>query len=90
MSDSEDDFVEVSGYQSSDSEWEKISGYSSTEDEAELVVTPAPAASTKAPQAWPSHEMVTSYYQSPPQYPKFISLICCCRFVVTRLAYMFG
>lgn len=49
--------MEVSGYQSSDSEWEKISvGYSSSD---ELVPT-----ATK--QDWPHHEMVTSYYQHAP------------------------
>lgn len=59
MSDSEDDFVEVDGYQSCDSDgWEKISaGYSSSEDDIE--------ASTPKPNNW-TKELVSSYY-SPSQ-----------------------
>eukprot|EP00026_Physarum_polycephalum_P006822 Phypoly_transcript_06875.p1 GENE.Phypoly_transcript_06875~~Phypoly_transcript_06875.p1 ORF type:complete len:366 (+),score=63.36 Phypoly_transcript_06875:318-1415(+) len=70
MSDSEDDFVEVSGYQStgSDSEWEKISaGYSSLEEdgEEELITPPPPVPQTSKDHDWPN-DLVTSYYQHEP------------------------
>ena len=66
MSDSEDDFVEVSGYKSSDSsEWEKISsaGYSSFEEGDEE----GTRETTTKGNDWPQ-DLVASYYQS--TYPK--------------------
>jgi hypothetical protein len=77
MSDSEDDFVEVSGYQSSDSEWEKISvGYNSSSEEELVPAAPAvpavPAIPASKGHAWP-HEMVASYYQGNPVHALYPS-----------------
>lgn len=67
MSYSDDDFVEVSGYQSSDSDWEKIEDYSSGFSSGEEAA-PKKQVATSFPQ-----ELVQSYYRSPDnahsQYP---------------------
>lgn len=55
MSDSEDDFVEVNGYTSSDSDWEKIDSYSSGEE----------SVSTLQGQQSLPQQLVQSYYRSP-------------------------
>lgn len=55
MSDSEDDFVEVSGYSSGDSDWEKIGDYSSGEEAV---------SSLQGDQPLPQ-DLVQSYYRSP-------------------------